>query len=328
MPPENLPPLYLAVREATESLAVAERRHSLRLSLDETLAVEVRRLVELEALSEGRKIGILPLARLDIRTELDRIEGPHDRVANIDPEATDTWTEIALRRQAIREINADADLLTETKETVEFARRVLDDALEAWEASLRAADAEPARHLHRIDTECAALLATYREVGEAIDAANNAIGALHTAEKSLQVALAHCARKPGQLLDWRSLGLVINELNNTASPSLAVVQRCLLTLTAEICDLDEIFRPTIDPPLPAYLAIEQIYEVGLTNGSNVDWENVRGLIQLGARKLREMRNDLSQLSTELEEVRTTVGGRADALELKRLQLLFKPPSSD
>ncbi len=328
MPSEDLPPLYLAVREATEALAEAERRHSLRLSLDQSLATEVRRLVELEALNQGKRIGILPLAKLDIRAELDRIEGPQDEVPNIDPDTGEIWNQIALCRQAIREVIADADTLTETKETVEFARRVLDDALQDWESSLRSANAEPARHLHRIDREHAALLASHREIREAIDAASKAVEALEMTEKSLQVAIAHSTRKPGQLLDGRSPNLVIEELTDNASPCLVIAQRWLLLLNAEIADLDETHRPTMDPPHPVHLALEQIYEVGFVNGATTDWENIRSLLQLGAQKLGTMLADLEQLRNELEEVRTAVACDADALDVERLQLLFDPPFSN
>lgn len=327
MATEHLPPLYRVLREATEALAEAERRHSLRLSLEESLARQVRSFVERETQLRGDKIGIMPLAKLDIHAELARITGPQDHVPDIDPGDEGASMDMTVCREAIRDVATEADTLTETKETVEFARRVFDNALAAWESSLRSTDTEPARQLHRIDAKHAELDASFREIHEAIDAANKVSDALHETEKSLETTIALTIRKPTQLIESRSIHFVMRKLADTATPSLLTAQRWLILLDAEVDDIGELHRPTVEPPRPVRLALEQIPDAAFSMTTGVDWGTVRGLIQNGVQTLKSMRDEVDHLRTELTTIGATVEDELNALDVERWQLLLDEPFS-
>lgn len=337
----ELPELYVAVRDATEALAQAERRHSLRRALDESIGKEVRRLVELEAEVRGEKIGIAPLARLDIDMELRRLAGPQDDVprTNADAEAENrtglgsegAWMEITVRRDAIRQLHCEAETLTETKETVDFARRVFDEALEVWEASLRSAEAEPARQLRQIDRTQGLLVASLTEIDEAVDAAGKVIDGLEATIVSMQVARSHTIRERGRLVGGRSLGRTIKELRDRAGVSLASTQRWFVLLDAELDDLrqfedlHEVHRPLLQPPTPVRVAIDHIVELGISERGYVDWTAVRTIVELASQELQEVSADINQLRTDLMRVRQEVEEKLTSLDMTRWQLLLDPP---
>jgi len=317
----KLPPLYLALREATDALAEAERRRSLRVSLDRTLAKEVRRVVELEAHLRDEKIGILPLARLDWEAELARIAGPQDGVDDVDPATSHMQVEIAIRREAIRTASAEANTLSETKETVEFARRVFDDALAAWSASLRDKDTQPARRLQRVDTEQATLLATAKEIDEAIAAATEAGKALDATIQGLERAATN----------YRSEDFVADS-ERTAVEEAAVAARLyahaqhwLVLLHAELADVDDPYCPALKPPKPVRLMTEEFFRFHARDPRYVDWEGSHGRVRAGARKVGEMRTHLARLLDELQRLRAKAETDLEALDVQRWQLLLDPP---